>query len=160
MNRQFRIKVDGQEHKIDIRDDNLLIDNVPFVWGTDGDAVTLDGISYDVQPGEGTMTVDGLEYAVETQGFRIQRDKPKRRNGHGGGAAPAGEGNLTALMPGKIVKVLVTGGDEVKAGDVMLILEAMKMENEIEADRNGKIKVIHVAVGDNVEGGQALIDFE
>lgn len=158
MNRQFTITVDGQEHRIDIRDDNLLIDNIPFVWSADGNAVILDGIAFDTQIGDGTVTVDGQEFAVETAGFRIQHDRPKKRNG--GGAPPAGAGSLAALMPGKIVKLLVAEGDEVAAGDVVLILEAMKMENEIEADRDGKIKAIHVSAGDNVEGGQALIDFE
>ena len=160
MNRQFKITVDGQEHRIDIRDDNLLIDNVPFVWSAEGDTVTLDGIDYEVRLGEGTATVDDQEYAVETPGFRIQREKPRRNGNSARSAPPAGDGSLAALMPGKIVKVLVEVGDTVEAGDTVLILEAMKMENEVEAERSGTVKAIHVATGDNVEGGQALLDIE
>jgi biotin carboxyl carrier protein len=60
-------------------------------------------------------------------------------------------------MPGKIVKILVTTGDAVKAGDPVVTLEAMKMENELCAPVGGTVKAIPIQIGDSVEGGQLLV---
>ena len=70
------------------------------------------------------------------------------------------EDSLISGMPGKIIRLMVKKGDEVKEGDPLLIMEAMKMENEMRASRDATIKEIHVAVGDNIEGGTVLINFE
>ena len=59
-------------------------------------------------------------------------------------------------MPGKILAVKKSGGDAVKSGDVILILEAMKMENEIVAPQDGTVASINVSVGDSVESGATL----
>ncbi len=67
--------------------------------------------------------------------------------------------NLKAGMPGKIVKIFIQEGQEVKTGEPLLIMEAMKMENEIRATADVKIKTIHVSEGDSVETGGALISF-
>ena len=74
--------------------------------------------------------------------------------------AAAGANSVTAIMPGAILKVLVAEGDPVEAGDVVVILEAMKMENEIQAHRAGRVKTVHVGPGDSVENGQALVEIE
>ncbi len=66
-------------------------------------------------------------------------------------------GSVTAPMPGKILDVKVNVGDSVKAGDVLMILEAMKMENEIVAPRDGTVKEVLVNPGDNVERGTPLV---
>ncbi len=68
--------------------------------------------------------------------------------------------HLTSGMPGKISKVMVKKGDSVEKGTPLLIMEAMKMENEIRADRKAVIKEVHVEAGHNVEGGTLLISFE
>lgn len=69
-----------------------------------------------------------------------------------------GEGGIVkALMPGRIVRVLVEPGQEVQRGTGLLILEAMKMENEIQAPTDGKVEEIFVKPGDTVEGGAALV---
>ncbi|NJE05907.1 acetyl-CoA carboxylase biotin carboxyl carrier protein subunit [Thermococcus sp. M36] len=76
-------------------------------------------------------------------------------------AAPApvaGEGVVTAPMPGKILKILVKEGENVKTGQGLLILEAMKMENEIPAPKDGVVKKILVKEGDTVDTGQTLIE--
>ena len=57
-------------------------------------------------------------------------------------------------------KILVNQGDEIEAGQVLLILEAMKMETEITAPNAGVVTAVHVAVGDSVQGGQALVEIE
>ena len=74
-------------------------------------------------------------------------------------AAPAGAAGavaVTAPMPGKILGVKASAGQSVKRGQVLLILEAMKMENEIVAPQDGTVATINVAVGDSVEPGATL----
>ena len=68
----------------------------------------------------------------------------------------AGSVKVTAPMPGKILAVKVSAGQAVKKGDVVMILEAMKMENEIVAPQDGTIAGINVAVGDSVESDDTL----
>jgi len=72
----------------------------------------------------------------------------------------AAGGHVTAPMPGVVLKVNVKPGDAVKQGDVLMNLEAMKMENEIFAPLDGKIISVHVGVGASVNAGDPLIDLE
>ena len=72
-------------------------------------------------------------------------------------AAGAGEHSIDAPMPGKIVKLVASEGQAVKAGDVLLILEAMKMQNEITADADGVVKTFNVAAGQSVKVHDSLV---
>ena len=72
-------------------------------------------------------------------------------------AAGAGEHSIDAPMPGKIVKLVASEGQAVKAGDVLLILEAMKMQNEITADADGTVKAVNVEAGQNVKVKESLV---
>ena len=75
-------------------------------------------------------------------------------------AAPqgaAGSVKVDAPMPGNILNIKVSAGDSVSKGDVLLVLEAMKMENDIVAPQNGTVASINVSKGDTVEAGQTLI---
>ncbi len=72
-------------------------------------------------------------------------------------AAPAGSTAVSAPMPGRIVSVKVNVGDSVSEGDVLCILEAMKMENEIMAPSAGKVVAVNVSGGDNVNTGDTLV---
>jgi methylmalonyl-CoA carboxyltransferase 1.3S subunit len=75
--------------------------------------------------------------------------------------APATSANaLTAPMAGSVVKVLIGAGADVKAGETLFVLEAMKMETEVTAPKDGKVKSVDVAVGDAVQGGQVLIEWD
>ena len=74
----------------------------------------------------------------------------------GGGAARAGA--VTALMPGRVVDVLVEEGAEVAAGQGVVVVEAMKMENEIAAEHSGTVTKIHVSPGQAVESGDPLFE--
>lgn len=68
----------------------------------------------------------------------------------------AGDTPITAPMPGKVSKVVAKAGDKVKKGDVILILEAMKMQNEIGAPADGTVKSVNVSAGQNVKPGEVM----
>ena len=74
-------------------------------------------------------------------------------------AAPAERNKLRALMPGVVVRVMVQEGQSVQAGEVLLVLEAMKMENQIRSDRPGNIQSSLVSVGQQVQTGDPLVSF-
>jgi len=76
------------------------------------------------------------------------------------GLSNANAGELVTDMPGKIVKVLTTIGAVVNQGDTLLILEAMKMENEIKAGCDGVVKSVHVKEGQAIESGHLMIEIE
>ena len=77
-----------------------------------------------------------------------------------GGAGRAGAETVTAYMPGRVVAVLVEEGAEVEAGQGIVVLEAMKMENEIQADAAGTVRKLFVEEGQAVEGGDPLFEIE
>jgi biotin carboxyl carrier protein len=86
-------------------------------------------------------------------------ERGRRAAGVGLGA-PGGPQRVAAPMPGKIVKVLVKPGDAVAARQGLVVIEAMKMENELRAARAGHVKDVHVAEGDLVEAGRLLTVIE
>ena len=106
----------------------------------------------------------GTEYTVYTRGahstIEIYNEERLLHESLKGGGTLGGADNLTSGMPGKIVKIMVKAGDTVKEGEPLLIMEAMKMENEMRASADVKIKEVLVRQGDNVESGVILITFE
>jgi biotin carboxyl carrier protein len=87
------------------------------------------------------------------------RDK-KHLRGQAGAAAESGQVKLSAPMPGKIVRVLLSAGDEVAARQGVLVVEAMKMQNEVQAPKAGKVAEIKVAEGQTVNAGEVLAIIE
>ncbi len=77
-----------------------------------------------------------------------------------GGSAAAGARQVTAYMPGRVVEILVEEGEEIQAGQGVLVLEAMKMKNEIQAESAGVVKRILVEQDQAVEGGDPLFEIE
>lgn len=77
--------------------------------------------------------------------------------GHGKGGGK-GDGVVTSPMPGRVLKVLVHEGDVVEAGAPLVVVEAMKMENELFAEQGGTVTKVHVTPGTNVEGGAKLVE--
>jgi pyruvate carboxylase subunit B len=80
--------------------------------------------------------------------------------GGAAGAARRRSQQVRAYMPGRVVALLVAEGDAVTAGQGLVVLEAMKMQNEIVAEHAGVVKRIHVAAGESVDGGAPLFDLE
>jgi biotin carboxyl carrier protein len=78
----------------------------------------------------------------------------------GAKASGSGEGTLVSPMPGRVLKVLVAEGDAVEAGAALVVVEAMKMENELCAARSGTVRKIHVTPAQTVESGARLVEIE
>lgn len=72
----------------------------------------------------------------------------------------AGQGSITSVMPGLVVKILCKIGDVVKTGQTLMILEAMKMENEIVSNKDGVVKRILISEGDTIRSGEPLFEIE
>ena len=116
-------------------------------------SVLLDGCSYDasVERTERALivTVDGCRFEIEI------RD-PRRRSRGPGRAGAEGSETLAAPMPGKVVRILVAPGDAVDPGQGIIVVEAMKMQNEIKTSRSGRVLAIHAQEGATVAAGEAL----
>ena len=145
---RFRVVVDGKEQVVDAR--QVDASTLSLILLSDG------GVSYEIElvdsPEQGELMVrthDGLRRAM-VNGRR-------RRRGSGEGAAGGeGEQRVLAPMPGKVVRVLVKAGDEVKARQGLVIVEAMKMESEIKSPKAGVVKEVPVTEGQSVEAGRVL----
>jgi biotin carboxyl carrier protein len=91
----------------------------------------------------------------------VEDEREKRlRAAAGGGVAETGEFHLKAPMPGLVVTIPVAEGQEVKKGQVLLILESMKMQNELKSPRDGKVNRIKVKAGESVEQRQTLLSVQ
>jgi acetyl-CoA/propionyl-CoA carboxylase biotin carboxyl carrier protein len=116
-----------------------------------------------------TVEVNGKRFAVKMwvpEGQMVsagpaKAKKPARAaSGSGGAAGGSGSGDVVVPMQGTIVKVLVEVGQEVEAGQAVVVLEAMKMENQIQAEKSGKVKEIKVKAGDTVGSGDIVAIIE
>ena len=116
-----------------------------------------------------TVEVNGKRFAVKMwvpEGQMVsagpaKAKKPARAASAGGGAAGgSGSGDVVVPMQGTIVKVLVEVGQEVEAGQSVVVLEAMKMENQIQAEKSGKVKEVKVKAGDTVGSGDIVVVIE
>ena len=156
--------VDGKDYLVEIIDEkhisvNGKIYEVDFesVSGQPVYSLIVDGKSHEsyVQQGDDNWQVllRGRLYPVVVEDEREKR----LRAAAGGGVAESGEFHLKAPMPGLIVTIPVTEGQEVKKGQVLLILESMKMQNELKAPRDGTIGRIRVKAGESVEQRQTLL---
>lgn len=114
------------------------------------------------------VTVNGIPYDIEVEVEEEEQHAPTIVIGGAGGmqtpvattaSVRATSANaVVAPLSGSVSKVLVEDGQEIKEGEVLVVLEAMKMETEITAPQSGKIGSILVSPGDAVQGGQALVE--
>ncbi|MGA2115395.1 MAG: biotin/lipoyl-containing protein [Bryobacteraceae bacterium] len=138
---RFRVN-DGEERRADVAE------VTPGVY-----SVLLDGRSYEARVDQ---TPDGLVVVVNGTRFPIEVRDPRRWSARSGGRAGDGVQNLLAPMPGKVVRVLAKPGDMVEAGQGILVVEAMKMQNEMRAGRAGRVLSIAVQEGATVKADEVL----
>jgi biotin carboxyl carrier protein len=100
------------------------------------------------------VNIEGKTFAFDDATAQAERQKSGRS---GVGLAP---GAISSPMPGNVIKLLVKEGDTVKEGQSLVIVEAMKMENEIRSPSNGVVKKINFAVGNLVEAGAPIVELE
>ncbi len=124
-------------------------------------SLLVDGGSYQaaVFPGDEDTLQVLMRGALYVATVEDEREKRLKSAG-GSGAVVSGEFTLRAPMPGLIVKIPVTEGQEVTKGDVLVILESMKMQNELKSPRGGKVTRVQVKIGDSVEQRQIILSVE
>ena len=116
-------------------------------------SILLDGRSYDVQV---ERTPRHFIVVLNGHRFEIEVHDPRRWSGPSSRRGAAAVESLAAPMPGKVVRVLVAPGDAVEAGQGILVVEAMKMQNEMKAARAGRVLTVAVAEGATVTAGEVL----
>jgi biotin carboxyl carrier protein len=169
MRREIAATFDGQE---------VLVAVEPSADG--GWLVSFDGAparevdAVEVHPGTWSILCDGrslvvdldprnqggavLHAGVESRVGLVDARRARLARATGGGTRKPASGEVVlAPIAGKVVKLLVTVGDEVAAGQGVAVLEAMKMENEIRADRGGKVEAIHARAGESIEAQAPLL---
>src|SRR5699024_6103218 len=129
-------------------------DNGRFLLRMGTKLYKIDNVEYDHHTV--SFTLDGCWCAVDV---RNEQDLLLDRMGFKT-AGETGEGGLNAPMPGKILEIMVTEGDEVELGEPVAILEAMKMENELKAPMSGRIAAIAAAEGDSLEKNALILEIE
>lgn len=128
------------------------------LWGE-----TADGPGKESRMRTFRVTVDGRPYQVtvdELTGAIPRPAPPRRADPPPPDAEPAGLRQIRAPIPGKILEVRAAAGGRVARGEVLLVLEAMKMENDILAPAAGRVSALHVQAGDAVNAGDLLVELE
>jgi biotin carboxyl carrier protein len=145
----FAITLDGRPYHVDAA--RIDAQTLSLVVDTVSRQSYETTIVTDPVTGQLTVTVAGIAVPV---GLNGQRRFGRRNDGDGGGAVPQ---RLAASMPGKVVRVLVKTGDVVHARQPLVVVEAMKMENEMRASRDGMVAEVHAREGHSVEAGALLL---
>lgn len=162
----FDATVEGRSYRLEVKARNdryvVAIDGHPLEvdWqaaGGDFSSLLIDHHSYEVgvsrQRGGYAVVLDDAQLLVElSEGARGAGPLTKQ--------GPSGPSKITAPMPGKIVRVLAELGQQVAAGQGLVVMEAMKMENELRAPRAGRVKDLGVREGQAVETGALLVVLE
>jgi pyruvate carboxylase subunit B len=162
---RYVVAVGRRTLEVDLTPDGVLVDGrrVSAELGAVPDApvrsLILDGASYRVVArgeGEGrwNMKLRGWHLTAEVADQRTVAIREIAGSGESG----SGPRPLRAPMPGLVVRVEVSEGDDVRAGQGLVIVEAMKMENELRADTAARVRAVHVRVGQTVEKDQVLIE--
>jgi acetyl/propionyl-CoA carboxylase alpha subunit len=161
---KYFVTVGERTVEVELDGDRVIIDGVASVVhrepvvGTPLDQIMIDGRAFTL-----SLEPDGLgRWVAGVRGSRYDVAIVDERTHHvqqlvGQAAPPSGQA-LKAPMPGLVVRVLVAEGDQVAAGQGLVVLEAMKMENELKATVAGVVKSVRAAAGATVEKGQFLLE--
>lgn len=167
---RFELVFDGKVFNIDLmqgKDIRIKVDEecyfVEVIESANGLELRLDGKSHPVEFKDSKVFIDGLLEEVKVRNLRrapmsnsmeedveLGRAKPSQK-------ALGGEGIVHPPMPGRIISIKVKEGDAVKVGSPVLLLEAMKMQNEVVSNMDGVVREIRVSEGDQVETGDVLL---
>lgn len=165
---KYLVDVDGQRVEVDVDSDGVTVDGgreraqLADVEGTPVRLVTIGGVQHRVvarrSGGRGSYAIwmDGWRFDVEALDERTRAIRELSAAQQG----PAGPAPVIAPMPGLIVRVQVAVGDRVLAGQGVVVMEAMKMENELRAHAAGVVRAVIATPGTAVEKGTRLIEFE
>ena len=165
---KYVVRVDGTDVEVAVDGDRVLVNGeatparLSEVAGTPVRILSLGERVYRLQVragakrGEYTLWLDGHRFDVEALDERTRaiRDLSATKSG------PTGPAPLVAPMPGMVVRVHVQDGDEVQVGQGLVVMEAMKMENELRAAGAGRVKRVLVSPGTAVEKGALLLELE
>ena len=142
---RFEVEVDGRRHAVE------LVRVSPGL----ASLLAVDGRSFVVAWHR--SAAGRYRLALSEREFEVQLRHPLEREVAQGAAGVGGPQEVRAPIPGKVVSVAVAAGARVAAGQPLLVLEAMKMENQLCAEGDGTVESVQVGPGDTVEGGQVLI---
>ena len=161
----YHVTIEGRTLEVELRGDEVIVDGAPMTVDFGGVAegplrsLLIDGASHFVAAraqGEGRWSLHFGSLLVQAE--VVDERTRAIRAMTGTGAAALGPRPVVAPMPGMVVRVEVSEGDEVRAGQGVVIVEAMKMENELLAEAPGIVERIHVAQGEAVEKDQLLVE--
>jgi biotin carboxyl carrier protein len=163
----YKLRLNDQEHELEVEehDDGLRVRLEDVWYPLDlvrvGDSarysLLLENRPYDVFAVEGPQ---GYHIVIGSRMFAISAPSPKRGRSAGGPEdidAADGEWVLKSPMAGVVQDVRVQPGDEVESGQVVLVIEAMKMQNDLHARRAGTVKAVYVTIGQRVDQGAPLL---
>jgi len=164
----LKAKLNGKSYDVLLSNDRLVIDGNPLEWDivrlsatsfhilNKNKSYSAELIAHDKTTKTITLKINGSIHKVEIKDrYDLLLEKM--------GLSSAGAGKIISVkapMPGLILKVNVEAGDKVKAGDGLVVLEAMKMENMIKASADATVAVVKIKKGDSVEKGQILVEFQ
>ncbi len=163
---KYVVSLDGRQHEIEVDGDHVVVDGqrmlavLTSIPGSPVRQLLLDGRSFalplePIVPGRWAVTTDGERREIEVIDERTRHV----RSLTGAADRPAGPGVLRAPMPGLVVRLQVEAGQAVSAGTPLIVLEAMKMENQLKAVAAATVAAIRVEVGQAVDKGQILVEF-
>lgn len=169
---QFELEIGGRTRTIRVATagDQLDVQVDDRAFAVDARRLGHDGMTLLVREGDGAVrSIDatvvpraGGAFAVSVGGQTLDAALVSRfgRRGGEGGAPGSGPQQVLAPMPGKVIKVLVAPGDAVEPRQGLVVIEAMKMENELRATRGGRVAAVKVAEGQSVDAGTLLVTVE
>jgi biotin carboxyl carrier protein len=163
---KYYTRVDNTEYEVEINGENILLNGEPVnvdlmrSGAAELYSVLFGGRSYEMLVNSDrfnyTINVRGVQFQVQVEDERARRMNRARRLP----TLPDGELAITAPIPGLVVRVLVAVGDAIEEGQPVVLLEAMKMENELRAMRGGVVKSVIVSAGQRVDQNAPLIVLE
>ncbi|HET9888811.1 MAG TPA: biotin/lipoyl-containing protein [bacterium] len=166
--RRYYVRIAGQERVVELRDEGgattVFLDGTP--WSADLALLSepsLHSLLLDGHSREMVLNKKGEMVQVSIDGETIEArvlDELARAWAEAGERTTSGASEIVAPMPGVVVALLVAAGEQVEAGRAVIVLEAMKMQNELTADASGIVDRILVKVGDSVSGGAVLVTLQ